>query len=209
MLAGRFEASAARCRDAIEAARSAGVRRLEAHALNTLGVCLAAMGHSSEGEAALRESMAMAREDGDHDAVLRAYCNLADALFLTGRDAEARELAAEGIAELSDLRECRWLTLMLSEILFSIGDWAGAEAYGSQDELLRTSGTVRVNFLVRRAELLLGRGEVDAAIALLEEADDRTTRSLEPQWHGPIAALLAEAYRRARRYDAARCAVET
>jgi DNA-binding CsgD family transcriptional regulator/tetratricopeptide (TPR) repeat protein len=207
MLAGHFADGVERCQEAIAAARAAGDAGIEEHALNTLGVCRAALGDVDGGESALRESIAMARRRDDPDGIHRGFSNLADSLFLAGRTVEARDVAREGLEELRETGQCRWLTIMLAEIHFALGDWDEAEALVSAEAVSRSTGGARVNILLRRGELLLGRGDVDEALAVLEEAHDRTARSLEPQWHGPIAALLAEAYRRRRRFDDARTAI--
>jgi DNA-binding CsgD family transcriptional regulator len=60
-----------------------------------------------------------------------------------------------------------------------------------------------------RAQLALGRGDDARALELLEHVRRRIEGSLEPQYHGPLAALLAEAHRRRGRYDEAREAVRT
>ncbi|HEX8120391.1 MAG TPA: AAA family ATPase [Solirubrobacteraceae bacterium] len=209
MLAGHFCQGVDRCQEAIAAARAAGDAETEEHALNTLGVCRAALGDVARGEGALRESIAMAREREDPDGIHRGFSNLADALYLAGRTTEARAVALEGLEELRPTGQCRWLTIMLAEIEFNLGDWDAAEELVSAEGLLRATGGSRVNMLLRRGELLLGRGDVEEALAVLEEAHDRTARSLEPQWHGPIAALLAEAYGRRRRFADARAAIRS
>jgi DNA-binding CsgD family transcriptional regulator/tetratricopeptide (TPR) repeat protein len=209
MLAGRFDDGAARCRAAIDVARRTGTTAAEDSALNTLGVCLASRGDIDGGQAALRESMKLARADDRVDDLARAYTNLADVLFLGGRPEDARDLAREGIAELSDVTACSWLRLALAEIAQNLGDWDETERMLDPRSLPNTRGLTRVHELLRRAELTLGRGDHHAAITLLEEARDRAERTIEPQWHGPIAALLAQAYRRDRRYDDARAVVAT
>jgi ATP/maltotriose-dependent transcriptional regulator MalT len=204
MLAGRPE-SVARSREAIAAARAAGVRAVEAHALNTLGVVQLAS-NDREGEVALRTSIAMAREDDLIDDLHRGYANLADALYVAGHNAEGRDVGYEGLEALKGTGHFRWLSLTLSEIEYHLGDWAAADALASQEAMMRTSGQTRVHFLLRRAQLLLGRGDVEEALIPAEEAHDLTSRSLEPQWHEPVGAILAEAYSRRRRFDDARTA---
>ncbi|HEV3001338.1 MAG TPA: AAA family ATPase, partial [Solirubrobacteraceae bacterium] len=208
MLADRAEAEP-RSREAIEAARAAGAPDVEQHALNTLGVARVRRGDVDGAVAALRASIAMAREAGLLEGVDRGYGNLADALHNAGRSVEGRDVALEGLAEPGRLSPSQWLSFTLSEIEFCLGDWDAADAHASADDLPRASGTVRMrlHFLLRRAELLLGRGELDGALEAAEEARELTVRSLEPQWHSPVAALLGEAYARQGRFDDARAAV--
>ena len=204
MLAGRYDDGAERCRAAIDVARRTGNRAAEDAALNTLGVCLAALGDIDGGEAALRESMALARADDRVDDLGRAYTNLSDALFLGGRAEDALQLARDGIAELGEITAMTWLRLAQAEIALYLGNWDEAERMLDPRNLPHTRGITRVHHLLRRAELALGRGDHASAITDLEDARDRAERTIEPQWHGPIAALLAQAYRRERRYDDAR-----
>jgi DNA-binding CsgD family transcriptional regulator len=194
------------CREAIAAARAAGDRAIELHALCTLGVVQTVNGGLEEGERALREAIAMAREDGLIDDVHRGYSNLADAFFVVGRLDEAREVALEGLEVLRESKQNRWLRLTLAEIQHHVGEWDEVAEALASDELMRATSNTRLHFLLRRAELLLGRGDVEQALALLEESRDRTERSLEPQWHEPVGAGLAEAHARQRRYDEARAA---
>lgn len=207
MLAGRYDAGAGRCREAIAVAREVGARGPEAHALNTLGVCLASLGDVEGGERALREAMEIAREGARPEALVRAYTNLAEVLYLAGHAREARDLSYEGLREIDDKAECRWLALQSVDIEFHLGDWDAAEALADAHQPTQ-HGLIRVLWLVGKAPVALGRGDHRAAIRMLEEAKDLAQRSIEPQWHAPIAALLAQAYRRDRRFDDARAAVE-
>jgi DNA-binding NarL/FixJ family response regulator len=209
MLAGRFADGVERCQEAIDAARAAGDAVVEMHALNSLGVCQTALGDIESGVAALRRSIAMARERDDAPGVHRGFSNLCDALYMSGRTTEAHEVAREGLAELQATGRCRWLSVMQAELAFHLGRWEDTDRLVSQEAVMRSTGGARINSLLRRGELLLGRGDVEEALPLLEEAHDRTARSLEDQWHGPVAATLAEAYRRRRRFDDARTAIAT
>jgi DNA-binding CsgD family transcriptional regulator/tetratricopeptide (TPR) repeat protein len=206
MLAGRYDAAVARSREALESARATGNRAAQAGALDALGFCLVHLGEVEEGEAALRAAMQLAREDGRLEDLGRGYGNLSEALFLAGRAEDGRRLAHAGLAEVADAQQCRWLSLELSAIDFHLGNWDAAEAHAASDA--PGDGMAGVLRRLRHAELALGRGDRRRATALLEEARLRASGSLEPQWHGPIVALLAEALRRAERFDQARALVQ-
>jgi len=208
MLGGRYADSIERCREAIAIAREVGAEQPEISALNTLGVCLGAVGDIDGGEQALRQSLALARRSGRLNEIARGYVNLTDTLFLAGRLEQARDLANAGVAELERIRPNRWLSVSLSEIEFQLGNWARADELLAIEESALRFGTGRVMVLIRQGEQALARGDVDAAIAALEDARERARTSIEPQWHGPIAALLAQAYRRLRRWDDARAAID-
>ena len=206
MLAGRYDESAERCRAAIADARAAGNVAAEVGALNTLAVDLANLGDLAAGEEAMAESMRIAREEGRVDDVVRGYVNHTEMLYLAGRAREAQQLGLAGLAELEPMVPCRWLRLSISEYDFHVGDWDAAREHAGDQP--RVAGTATILRQLRLGELALGRGDTQAAIALLEGARDAARRSIEPPWHGPVAALLAQAYRRERRFDDARSAVE-
>ena len=208
MLAERFAEGAERCREAIDAARAADSPAMEGDALNSLGVCQAGLGDLEAGEAALRRSIEIGREIDDPDAVHRGFSNLVDALLMAGQAQRAREVALEGLEELTTSGQVRWLTLTLAEIEFRLGEWDSAEAHAPAEDVARTGGDTRMNFLLRRSEVLLGRGDVDAAVALLEDAHERSAQLAR--------AAVARAGRgacwprrtgRRRRFDDARTAV--
>ena len=55
-----------------------------------------------------------------------------------------------------------WLDALLAEIAFDVGDWAEAAARLPTTQRW-TGGHVKVNIWLRRASLMLGRGEHDDA----------------------------------------------
>src|SRR6185369_14186379 len=79
-------------------ARAVGARRVEGHAMNTLGVGLTALGQCREGLARLEEALAIAEEVGSAEEVSRRYINLSDGLSLCGMDVQAAVRVTEGIA---------------------------------------------------------------------------------------------------------------
>jgi len=210
MLWGRYADGRAMADEALAVADAVGSRRVRIHALNTKGVCLRGGEDTERGFAILREAMAMARADHDVDQLLRAYLNLSDALHLTGRTHEARELLIEGRREVRELgRHAKWLAIQQAEIAYDLGFWDEANELVPAELGRGTQGTTRVFYELTRASLAMGRGGHADARARLEVARDLVARSYEPQWHAPITAMLAGLERRERNIDAARAAIRT
>jgi DNA-binding CsgD family transcriptional regulator len=96
MLGGKPRESRQRCEQAIQVARKVGARAEEGHALNTLGVDVAAVGDRRGGIEFLAEAKQIAEELGWADGIGRAYVNLSETLDWDGRLRESAELAREG-----------------------------------------------------------------------------------------------------------------
>src|SRR5262249_29469956 len=162
------------------------------------------------GEAALRESLARAREHGFLQTALSVYVNLADSLANSGRLEEGIRIITDGVslAREHGIR-ARWQILLHAELSFEAGSWAACEAEppseagkGASCEAERppigrsAMGTTYINEALRWIELALGRGDHKRARMLLDQADDVASDSREPQWIGPLGSLRAELERR-------------
>ncbi len=208
-LDGKFSEGVEVARKALDATIAAGMRSAEGHARNTLGCCLAMSGDIDEGSAELREAIRIARERDDDADLADAYTNFADMLHIMGRSREARELAEEGRAEFAQRRPIAvmWLDALIAEILLDMGELDQAETR-LPNPLRYTGGHLRINLGLRRAHLLLGRGEHDAARDVLGDLDEMIADSSEPQFIGPLAVMLAEQQRREGDLAAARATIE-
>ncbi len=205
-LRGKWSRGAESAREALAVAEAAGDASARTRALNVLGSGLMGVGRIDEGAARLREAMSVAKEAGLDGDVMSAYVNLADFLHLTGRSAEADALAAEGEAWAAEHRRPpAWIALMRAEIAFDRGDWGLAAAHIPETPPMRGVGLL--NWLLRRAELSLGRGEHEEARGALDRAESEICDLDEPQFLGVIGALRAELARRGGDLDAARAAV--
>jgi DNA-binding CsgD family transcriptional regulator/tetratricopeptide (TPR) repeat protein len=209
MLDGRFSDSAETARRALDATIKAGMRWAECHARNTLGFSLAMIGEIEEGAEQLREAIRIARERDDLPDLADAYVNYSDMLHILGRSDEARAIALEGREMVADRRPIAimWLDCQLSEFAYDVGDWEASER--SLPDAKRWTGVhTRVNINLRKAHLLVGRGDHEAAKALMAELAELSADSSEPQFVGPVATLTAELRRREGDLDAARAAID-
>jgi ATP/maltotriose-dependent transcriptional regulator MalT len=209
LVQSRFGEAADCAREAIEVARAVGEPEAEAIALNALGTALGDSGEVDAGVAHLRESLAIAREHSLEAEVSGAWINMADVFTVSGRLEEALEAARAGLdaANTLDWRTTDWLRLAISESAFNLGDWAAAEEAIPAPSRRHTGGT-RLYWQMCRAQLALGRGDLDTAsdaIAVLETA---TAGLSEPQFVGTYGVLSAELSRRRGLLDAARAVVD-
>jgi DNA-binding CsgD family transcriptional regulator/tetratricopeptide (TPR) repeat protein len=208
MLWGRYGESIAVCELTLAEAAAAGSRAEEAHARNTMGVALACHGSVEAGIAQLQQAMDMDRADGRVHRLSRDYINLGDVLLLCGRARDALALLQAGIAEAEDRGKASWLRMQLTETAVALGEFDVAERELAEHRWRRETGATGAFYGAVAGELALWRGDDASALALLEGARVMVDSALDPQWHGPIAALLAYALLRHRRLDEARAVVE-
>ena len=185
------------------------MRSAEGHARNTLGFCLAMTGEIEPGAEELREAIRIARERDHLPDLADAYNNYSDMLHIVGRTTEALAAVADGLEAVAGRRPVAmmWLECQRAEFEYDIGEWEKSEA--SLPAPLRWTGSqTRVNLGLRRASLMVGRGEHDAARAILAELEEMANESSEPQYIGPYAVLTAEQRRREGDLDGARAAIE-
>jgi ATP/maltotriose-dependent transcriptional regulator MalT len=208
LLQGRFAESRDAADEALRAAEAAGVEDTEALVLNRLGLCLFFLGEEERGDEVMRESLELARRSGSNDQLAAAFVNYADALHLAGRGEEAAKLAAQGEREITPGdRSALWIACARSEILFFLGRWDEAEAVLPARNRGEGSATL-ANLLLRRASLMLGRGDADGARRAVEHSRGFIADSVEPQYIAPAGALMVELELRAGNVEAAREAAE-
>jgi DNA-binding CsgD family transcriptional regulator/tetratricopeptide (TPR) repeat protein len=209
MLDGRFSDGVAVARKALEATLATDDRLVEAHARNTLGFCLAMSGEADEGGEQLREAIRIARERDHLPDVADGYNNYSDMLHMLARSDEAIAVCLEGREVIGTRRpvSALWLDCQLAEFTFDLGQWAESERY-LPDPKRWTGNQARMNIGIRRASLLVGRGEHEAAWTILKDLEEKVAESSEPQFIGPFYEVLSEQHRRAGDLDAARAAIE-
>jgi ATP/maltotriose-dependent transcriptional regulator MalT len=208
LLQGRFADSRDAADEALRAAEAAGVEDTKALVLNRLGLCLFLLGEEERGEPVMRESLELARRSGSNDHLATCIVNFADALHMSGRGEEAAELAEQGEREITPGdRSILWIICARSEILFYLGRWDEAEAILPARNQGQGSATL-ANLLLRRASLMLGRGDAAAARKEVEHAGTWLANSVEPQYIAPSGALMVELELRSGNVEAAREAAE-
>ena len=209
MVQSRFAEAAESAREALSVARAVGYREAEAIALNALGTALGEGGEVDQGVVHLRESLAIAREEGLEMEEGGAWINISDVLYLAGRTEEALEAARQGLetALTQDWRTTDWLKLSISEFRFHLGDWTGAEEIIPVASRRHTGGTL-LYWQTCRAQLALGRGDLEAAEEAVAALARATADLTEPQFVGMHGVLSAELARRRGDIDAARAVVD-
>ena len=188
----RHDESRAACEQALAVADAIGDDRPALLALTDLGVDLYLLGQSAEGIDCLHDARRRARERGTAPDELRTYISLSDLLLYAGRLPEAARDALEGLAAARRRGYERsggtLLAANAAEALLGLGDWARAEEV--LDAALHAAGSFRPEALhILRAELALGRGELEDADRHLEAG---SRAALEPQSTAAYACLQAE-----------------
>jgi ATP/maltotriose-dependent transcriptional regulator MalT len=209
MVQSRFAEAAESAREALSVARAVGYREAEAIALNALGTALGESGEVDPGVVYLRESLEIAREEGLEMEEGGAWINISDVLNLAGRTDEALEAALQGLetAFTQDWRTTDWLKLSISEFRFHLGDWDGAEEAIPPASRRHTGGTL-LYWQTCRAQLALGRGDLEVAADAIAALATATADLTEPQFVGMHGILSAELSRRGGDIDAARAVID-
>jgi predicted ATPase/DNA-binding CsgD family transcriptional regulator len=208
-LRGRFREAIRDAEEALALAATLDHPATEAEVLNTLGMAMIALGQVDAGVERMRRTIEIAHDTGDLDTMTYGYSNLAEALSLAGRIAEAVEVARAGLAAVPErMRESHdWAALTMSEIAFESGDWQAA-----RDSMRPPPpwllGRQLIFRQLRQADQALGEGSEDAAADALGAAEPLVAASSEPQYIGTFGALRAELLRRRHDLDGARAAVE-
>ena len=189
MVAGRYADSLPKCERALGLARAVGAGEAEVRALTVLGTDMAHFGGGEEGLTHLRQALRLAEEIGDHWGLDRAYVNLTDTLTMLGRPGESARL---GLAGLEVLRRYGIDRALLAantvEALVAVGEWSEADRL-STAVLRSTAASFRYFLYMVRADLELGRGDVEPARRHLEAA---LTTLRQDRGHGAYDILVAE-----------------
>ena len=205
MVAWRHTESLPICEQALALARDLGAREAEVRALTVLGVDLAHLSRGEEGVAYLRQALHLAEEISDQIGLERAYTNLTDVLTKLGRFRESARLGQAGLEVIR--RHGMYSALLVSnqiEALLAIGDWDEAERL-SAAALRGITSSFPSWLLIIRAQVEIGRGELDAARAHLQAAS-ATLR--EDHVYGLYDAYLAELALWERRWTDADAAIQ-
>jgi DNA-binding CsgD family transcriptional regulator/tetratricopeptide (TPR) repeat protein len=193
MLQSRWRDAEQVVRRAIGVARTTGGRAEESHAVNTLGCCLAGLGHYDEGIDLMYHALAIAEEIGSPEHVDRAEVNLGMLFCDSGRLDEAAALVDDRLPAVDEHGVCllNGVAAMSAEALIRLG------RYDEADRLLATINEHDVGICVSSPQLVplpleLRRGHFEQARRLLAEADDMTARLNIVQTRGTLHILGAE-----------------
>ena len=187
-------------RAALTASRQSGDRRNECHALGVLGTALAWTGNPDEGEASLREALALATQLDDPNVTIAAYGRLGMYLYIQdverGQD-RSRQLAEEILAWLQ-AEGRRWpQSVHLLDVpqywFLRTGEWDRLEETFQLAERYRPEGLARLVRLNARATLRWMQGRIEDAAALIEACRDSGLIARANHDHYPLEAeVLAE-----------------
>ena len=168
------QAAADAARRAVTAARAAGAKDEEAHAVITLGGASIYLGRNEDGLGFFREGLRLALGIDAPATAMIGYSNLSDALEFLGRHEEAAQTAAEGLdlARRAGLlrSEGPYLMMNQAEPLLRLGRWTEAEQVIAQGLAVMPEGVFAGGLELWRAELAAMRGQLDEAATALRGA---------------------------------------
>jgi ATP/maltotriose-dependent transcriptional regulator MalT len=206
MLRGHFREAAREAHGTAAEARRLGVTDLEAGAVNTQGISRGALGDVEEGARLLRR----ARDIGSPDERVRAVCNLAELLDLSGRTEEALAEIEAALPLVRDRAERSiydtFLELQGAGQLLRLGRTAEAAEMLPDRVPGDAIGSTATYHSALRVSLALRRGEADAARAGLDELRRAVRTSRHPQWVEALETMTVELAVREGRLEDARAA---
>ncbi|TQM14403.1 helix-turn-helix transcriptional regulator [Pseudonocardia kunmingensis] len=181
---------------ALTSARRAGLAVEEARALATLGFSLAYREDAQAGEAALRESIAVAERAGEPTGIVSAHRRLAE--LLSGPLNELDRgiaIARAGVERARELGLARsagaGLLALAANGMFRIGRWDEADATIAEAWELAPRGAEALELRLSRARLHTGRGRFDAAEDDLEAVEALSAATVGPRYRLPLLTLRA------------------
>jgi DNA-binding CsgD family transcriptional regulator len=194
--AGDYAAAHETAGRALALARRIGLAVQEARALATLGFGLAYLQDPVAGEAALRESIAVAERAGEPLEIARAHRNLAE--LLSGPLNELDRgiaIARVGAARARELGLARsagaGMLAVAANGLFRIGRWDEADETIAEAWELAPAGAEALELRLARARLHTGRGRFGPAEDDLEAVDALSAATLGPRYRLPLLTLWA------------------
>jgi ATP/maltotriose-dependent transcriptional regulator MalT len=181
---------------AIELAERLGDVEVLAHALNSLGSAQVRLGRVHEGFANQRRSVAIAREAGLDEQMMRALSNLAASALDERSYAEAEQAVQAGFDRLTELGLTDWSGHLLAtraQAALEQGRWSEAAAAAAEVLLEPAALPVsRVTALVALGRVRARRGDL-GSWTLLDEALEIAGRTGEVSQVALVGAARAEA----------------
>ena len=193
MLVSRNSEAEAGAREAIAVARAVGARAVEGHALNTLGVCRADLGHPDEGIALLRDALTIALEVGGAFDLDRAYINLGHVLTDWGELEAAVDLVQQSRAA----GQQRGFPSLNGAVINGLWALVRLSRYEEAEAMLaswgrRGVGTDDVAPQLVPAMIAIRRGRLDEAEQLLADAERSSINLSDIRTRGQLYIEAAE-----------------
>ncbi len=178
----------------LQIAERLGFEDVRAHALNTIGMCRAAKGDRG-GLQQLEQSLALSLEQNQAENIIRGYKNFGSFLFNYGELGGLVDLYADATAaaeRFGDDFHLRWFAVERAVLDFLRGRWDDAlEATGAFLSGVEGGAPHYMEAPARlcRAQILLARGDVQAALDEASRAVDFGRRSGDAQALYPALAV--------------------
>ena len=192
MISGRMVEAVEFAEVALDMARRAGARDVEASVLNTLGPAYAAAGKPDPIDH-VRAARAIAEEIGALEEVGRSYINESHLLDQTGRLPEALEVGRRGAERARELGVARsWGAFIEADNatrLFRAAEWDDALVAANHVLDLSPSDLTSGGALTVIARVAAERGDFDAAGDALSRSE-RISSQGGPQWTAPNYAAF-------------------
>ena len=187
-------------------------------ALNNAGICHGRLGAFENAQATQERAVEIHRRHG-------RSVELQEALGSLGNTHVLRNEASSALPYLHDaLRVAREAGLMtdagrwarnLASAYAHVGDWDEAERFNGEATRLQTAGSTvtPVQFTLNAADIAAGRGQLDKATSLFEEALSRAEGSASVRWYSHaglarVAAMAKHHDRAARHFESALDTIE-
>jgi tetratricopeptide (TPR) repeat protein len=210
---GRGDEAEPLLRRAVEMAGRVDSALVRAEATQTLAVCLAQLGRSTESLETIEEAFRLAKEVGEFTNLMRCYNNLPSIVADIGSDLPRAEAVLREGLELAQRAGAKgheaWLTGSLGDILFGLGHLEEAETLQHRAvDLAVASGDEPLHGmrLTALAAALLFRGKLDEAETVHRRSIPILNANPEPQSQIYIPEI--EAYLALARGDRATAATE-
>jgi DNA-binding CsgD family transcriptional regulator len=195
MLQSQHLSSRGYAEQAVAVAQAVGARAEEAHARNTLGTDLAALGCHAGGIEMIRVGLRIARQIGDTTEAARCHLNLTDALTEARQPEEALRAGEEGIAEATALGLGRVHAAAILggvlEALYMVGRWDEIQARASAALDGEPEPWSMIPVRMPRCRVALARGDLTAAAADLAAMTAVPGATGDAHYGADLAALDA------------------
>ena len=179
----------------VAVAQAVGAQAEEAHARNTLGTALAALGCHADGIEMLRSGLRIARQIGDGTEAARCHLNLTETFTQARRAEEALRAGEEGLAEATALGLGRVHAAAILgsvlEALYLLGRWDEIQDRASAALDAEPEPWSMIPVRMPRCQVALARGDLTAAAAELAAMTAVPGAIGDPHYGANLAALEA------------------